>query len=156
MSSLTGRALAQCLALLMLVFTADLVWADDPHAISNAGALNGDGEEIYTHICQGCHMSQGQGARGAGHYPKLAGDPALVSWAFVAVTVLGGRNGMPSFGSPPEGPRDRFIVQLSDQQIADVVNYVRSHFGNRYKDKVTATQVAKLPHPSPPPLSPEG
>jgi len=149
MSSLLERAPVQCLAMLMLVCTPAPAWADDPQAISKAGALNGSGEEIYTHICQGCHMSQGQGASGAGHYPKLAGDPALVSWAFAAVTVLGGRNGMPSFGLPPEGPRDRFIVQLTDQQIADVVNYVRSHFGNTYKDKVTAAQVAKLPHPSP-------
>lgn len=93
-------------------------------------------------------MPQGQGASGAGHYPKLAGDPALVSWEFVAATVLGGRNGMPSFGVPSDGQADRFAVQLNDQQIADVVNYVRSHFGNTYKDEVTAAQVAKLPHPA--------
>jgi mono/diheme cytochrome c family protein len=36
---------------------------------------------------------------------------------------------------------------LSDAQIADVVNYVRSHFGNRWKDKATSAQVAALPHP---------
>ena len=36
---------------------------------------------------------------------------------------------------------------LSDEKIAEVVNYVRSHFGNKYKDKVTASQIAKLPHP---------
>jgi hypothetical protein len=28
-----------------------------------------------------------------------------------------------------------------------VVNYVRSHFGNKWKDKVAALQVAALPHP---------
>jgi mono/diheme cytochrome c family protein len=39
---------------------------------------------------------------------------------------------------------------LSDQQIADVVNYVRGHFGNKYKDKVTASQIAGLPHPGAP------
>jgi mono/diheme cytochrome c family protein len=30
---------------------------------------------------------------------------------------------------------------LSDQQIADVVNYVRGNFGNKYKDKVTQADV---------------
>ena len=89
------RTLAQCLAILVLVCAAAPAEADDSHAIARAGALNGGGEDIYTHICQGCHMPQGQGASGAGHYPKLAGDPALISWEFVAVTVLGGRNGMP-------------------------------------------------------------
>jgi mono/diheme cytochrome c family protein len=38
-------------------------------------------------------------------------------------------------------------VHLSDEQVADVVNYVRSHFGNKYKANVTAGQVATLPHP---------
>jgi len=32
-------------------------------------------------------MPQGVGA-GAGHYPKLASDPALASWQYVAMTVL--------------------------------------------------------------------
>jgi mono/diheme cytochrome c family protein len=27
---------------------------------------------------------------------------------------------------------------MNDQQVADVVNYVRTNFGNKYKDKVTA------------------
>ena len=31
---------------------------------------------------------------------------------------------------------------LDDAQIAEVVNYVRSHFGNHYQDQVTAEQVA--------------
>jgi mono/diheme cytochrome c family protein len=154
-SPLFERALARCLAVLVCTWVAAPAWADDPRAISKGSvakgaAINGSGEETYTQICQGCHMPKGQGAVGAGHYPKLAGDPALASWEFVAVTVLGGRNGMPAFGSPVSGQTDRFAVQLNDQQVADVVNYVRSHFGNTYKDKVTAVQVAKLAHPAPP------
>ena len=114
-----------------------------------ADAMGGrTGAEIYANICQGCHMPGAQGAVGAGHYPKLAGDPALVSWQYVAVTVLGGRKGMPSFGTPPGNPPFEFgAVRLSDAQIAEVVNYVRSNFGNRYRDGITAKQVAALPHP---------
>ena len=149
MRSRFERALAQCLAILVLVWVAAPAPADDPHAKPEAGVPGGDGEDIYSHICQGCHMPQGQGASGAGHYPKLAGDPALVSWQFVALTVLGGRNGMPPFGLPPGAEPDRFAVQLNDAQIAAVVNYVRTHFGNHYKEKATAAEVARLPHPSP-------
>jgi hypothetical protein len=29
-----------------------------------------------------------------------------------------------------------------------VVNYVRSHFGNKWKGNVTADKVAALPHPA--------
>jgi mono/diheme cytochrome c family protein len=134
-------------ALLLTVGAATGVHADDSTFTSTAGVGNTGGAEIYTHICQGCHMPQGQGAVGAGHYPKLAGNPALVSWQFVALTILSGRNGMPPFGLPADRVQELRALHLSDAQVADVVNYVRSHFGNAWKDKVTASQVAALPHP---------
>jgi mono/diheme cytochrome c family protein len=30
------------------------------------------GEQLFSSVCQGCHMSDGKGARGAGTYPSLA------------------------------------------------------------------------------------
>jgi len=33
---------------------------------------------------------------------------------------------------------------LTDAQIADVVNYIRTHFGNRYSDKVTPDLVKTM------------
>ncbi len=96
-------------------------------------------------------MPGGVGAVGAGRYPKLAGDPALVSWQYVALTVLNGKNGMPPFGLPADQVMETRAAHLSDAQIADVVNYVRTSFGNRYKDKATPAQVAGLPHPGKPP-----
>jgi len=141
----TYAAVVTSLALASVMSAAAI--ADDASVVSQAelGALSG--AEVYSHICQGCHMPQGQGAVGAGHYPKLAGDPALVSWKYAAIVLLGGRNGMPSFGVSEEQARQTRAVRLSDAQIADVINYVRSHFGNAYKDVVSAGDVAKLPHP---------
>ena len=121
--------------------------ADDSAFTSSAGLGSASGAEIYGHLCQGCHMPQGQGAVGAGHYPKLAGDSALISAQYVALTVLNGKNGMPAFGLPIDQVMETRTVHLSDAQVADVVNYVRSSFGNRHKDKLTAHQVAALPHP---------
>jgi mono/diheme cytochrome c family protein len=128
-------------------------WADDSaHISASTGLGNAGGSEIYTHICQGCHMPNGEGATGAGHYPKLAGDNALGSWEYAVLMVLNGRGAMPAFGLEARGlganPATPFYVpHLSDSQVAEVVNYVRSHFGNHYKAKVTGVQVAKLPHP---------
>jgi mono/diheme cytochrome c family protein len=31
---------------------------------------------------------------------------------------------------------------MSDAQVADVINYVRTHFGNSYPDALTAADVA--------------
>lgn len=101
---------------------------------------------IYASICQGCHMADGRGAEGAGSYPALAGNPALASPAFVAVTILNGRRNMPAFARP-DG-QDFFFapVWLSDQQVADLVNYLRSGFGNTWTDEIGADEVRAL-HP---------
>ena len=131
-----------------LLLTAACARADDSTFTSTAGLSAAGGADIYSHICQGCHMARGEGAIGAGHYPKLAGDPALASWQYVAQSVLGGRNGMPAFGLPANQVRETRTAHLSDEQVASVVNYIRSHFGNAYDLKVTAAQVAGLPHPA--------
>jgi mono/diheme cytochrome c family protein len=89
--------------------------------------LSQSGDTLYADICQGCHMANGEGAVGAGTYPPLARNPNLASAAYVLSYVVGGRKGMPSFAS-----------QLTDQQVAAVVNYVRTNFGNDYRDEVTA------------------
>ena len=110
-------------------------------------ASDRSGAEIYSHICQGCHQPEAQGAVGAGRYPALAGDPALVSWEYAAVTVLLGRHAMPALGRPTDPTFVFGEVHLSDAEIAAVVNYVRSHFGNHYRDRTTAEKIAALPHP---------
>ena len=122
--------------------------ADDASFTSTAGIGPLHGQQIYERICQGCHMPGGQGAEGAGFYPKLSGDKKLSSWEYAAVTVLNGRNGMPAFGLPPNAVQQMRAVQLSDAQIAEVINYVRTHFGNQWRSDVTAKQVSALPHPS--------
>lgn len=88
------------------------------------------GEALYANLCQACHMGEGQGAIGAGHYPPLARNDSLRSNGYPVYVVLHGQKAMPPFGG-----------MLSDDQVAAVVNYVRTHFGNDYKDAVTAEDV---------------
>jgi len=130
----------------LLMAAAASALADSPMFTSRAAIGSLSGEQIYNHICQGCHMPGAQGAVGAGAYPKLAANKKFVSWEFVALTVLNGRSGMPPFGLPADQAPSR--THLTDAQIADVVNYVRSHFENKYKANVTAQQIAALPHPA--------
>lgn len=122
----------------------------DPRAaakalVTDTGMLGtNDGAQIYSQICQGCHMPDGRGAVGAGRYPAFAGNPAIASAPYMVVTLLNGRRNMPSFAKPK--PSGNFFppVYLTDEQVAAVVNYVRSSFGNAYADKITAADVAKL------------
>lgn len=109
-----------------------------------AGNAAGDGQRIYEHVCQACHMADAKGAVGAGQYPPLAGDPALASRQFMALTLLKGRRNMPAFGAKHAIGFGGPAFTLSEAQIAAVINYVRSNFGNRYKDTITAEEVATL------------
>jgi mono/diheme cytochrome c family protein len=103
-----------------------------------------DGRQIYERICQGCHMADGAGAVGAGHYPALAKDPTLVSRQYMALTLLMGRRNMPAFGEKHAIGFGGPPVMLSDAQIAAVINYVRTNFGNHYTDSISAAEVDAL------------
>ena len=103
-----------------------------------------DGRQIFEQICQGCHMPDARGAVGAGHYPALAIDRTLASRQYMALTILMGRRNMPAFGAKHAIGFGGPPATLTEAQIAAVINYVRTHFGNRYADPITAAEVAGL------------
>ena len=88
------------------------------------------GEELFNNVCRGCHMGDGGGATGAGSYPSLAHNQNLQSSGYPITLVVRGQRAMPPFGD-----------MMNDDQVAAVVNYVRTHFGNNYRDAVTAKDV---------------
>jgi mono/diheme cytochrome c family protein len=90
------------------------------------------GEAIYKGVCQDCHMPDARGAIGAGAYPALAGNSKLEIAGYPVAVVVHGQKAMPAFGDA-----------MSDQQIADVVNYVRTHFGNSYQDEIAPADVKR-------------
>jgi mono/diheme cytochrome c family protein len=141
-------ACATLIALLTFGLSAPFVRAEHAKApiLTPDAFAKASGEEIYAHVCQGCHMADGRGATGAGTYPALAGNAHLASAQFTAVTVVLGRHNMPHFAAQADlGEFEAFVtLHLDDRQIAAVVNYVRSHFGNHYTDEVTAADIASL------------
>jgi mono/diheme cytochrome c family protein len=88
------------------------------------------GKELFANVCQGCHMSDAKGATGAGTYPSLVADRKLEASGYPLHIVVNGQRGMPPFGA-----------MMSDDQLAAVVNYLRTHFGNSYRDTVTREDV---------------
>ena len=90
-----------------------------------------DGASIYAHVCAACHQSDGRGAEGAGGYPALAGDEKLDSTDYVLNVLLGGYAAMPALGRA-----------MTDEQVADLVNYVRTRFGGASEDPATPERAA--------------
>ena len=78
-------------------------------------------------------MPDGKGAHGAGRYPALAGNPKLLAPAYPEYIVLNGLRGMPAIGR-----------HLSDAQVAAVVNYVITNFGNSAPSLASAEEVRAL------------
>jgi mono/diheme cytochrome c family protein len=126
-------ALLSGLALLASV-SATMAVADEPPPVSvGRGFDETSGRELYRGICQACHMANGEGASGAAAYPALKANPRLGSAAYPIYNILHGRNGMPALGR-----------WMTDEQVAAVVNYVRTHMDNHYPGQVSAEDVRKL------------
>ncbi len=127
-SARTGFAAA-----LLVACTASGAMADSAGATFSQGDkfTEQTGEALYANVCAACHMDQGQGAVGAGKYPALAKNTNLEAGGYPVYVLLHGLKGMPPVGQ-----------MMSDEQVAAVVNYVRTHFGNDYKDEVSVEDVA--------------
>lgn len=96
-----------------------------------AQAQAADGKQLFLDNCSACHQPTGKGIPGA--FPALAASKIATGPATGAATiVLNGKGGMPAF-------RD----DLSDAEIAAVLTYVRSSWGNR-SPGMTAALVAPV------------
>lgn len=119
----------------MILAAMPVAFAQSPEPVFSVGPRfqESSGESIYRSTCQACHMAQGQGAKGAGAYPALAANPRLASAEYPLYVVINGQKGMPAFGK-----------MMSDEQIAAVVGFARSNFGNAYADTIAPESVKKL------------
>jgi mono/diheme cytochrome c family protein len=108
-------------------------------AMSTAAASIAAGATVYASNCAGCHNTDGSGR--APLIPNLAHNDAVM--AEVPTNVIGAvLNGLPPWKVGPAMPS--FATRLSDQQIADVANYVRTTWGNNATADATPDDVTKL------------
>ncbi len=113
---LIRTALGVTLAGLLIVVMAPL-----------AAAQEDLGEDVYGRNCVGCHQPDGEGL--TGNFPPLAGNANVQDAAYVEDVIRNGKQGelvvngvtydgvMPAFG------------QLSDEEIAAVIDYVQNRLG---------------------------
>ncbi|MFS2005136.1 c-type cytochrome [Duganella sp. CT11-25] len=90
-----------------------------------------DGKALFLKNCAACHQASGKGIPGA--FPPLAGSKFVQGKSVdVATVLLKGRGGMPDFSD-----------SLNDRDIATVLTFVRSNWGNK-ADGLSEAEVLAL------------
>ena len=101
----------------------------------NTNSLSGDamarGEALYVDNCIGCHMVDGRGI--AKVFPPLKASAAIqaASAGTVIHVVLNGEKMADPVSKPTGLTMPGFAGKLNDQEVAEVVNYIRNAWGNR-------------------------
>jgi mono/diheme cytochrome c family protein len=89
------------------------------------------GKKIYEQTCLPCHQVDGSGVPGMN--PPLLKSPYVQgsSIELIGIILKGLNNGVEIEGESYSNPMPAFSTVLKDQEIADVLTYLRSHFGNK-------------------------
>jgi cytochrome c oxidase cbb3-type subunit 2 len=116
--------------------------ANGKEANAPAGAqASAKGKQLFSANCSACHQETGEGLPGA--FPALKGNAAVndANPSTHMHVVLFGLEGATVGGVKYESAMPEFGSTLSDADIADIINYERSSWGNHGKP-VTAQDVA--------------
>ena len=133
MSEADLTAIARYLKSLPAVDATDTPHQYDP-AVADA-LWNGDdskrGAAVYIDNCAACHRTDGHGYTRV--FPALAGNPVLQSadpTSLIHIVLKGGT--LPATHTAPSTfTMPAFDWRLSDQEVADVVNFIRTSWGNK-------------------------
>ncbi|MGF6811125.1 mono/diheme cytochrome c family protein [Paraburkholderia sp. Clong3] len=125
--------------------TGAAAYTYDPQAtkVSLDRPANDAGARVYTAYCMHCHGVDGHGF--APMLAPLAGNPNVLAKdasSLINVT-LNGTGDLVIDGVPSPFPMPGFAAVLDDQQIADVLSFVRAGWNNG-APAVGAAEVAKL------------
>jgi mono/diheme cytochrome c family protein len=101
------------------------------------------GKSVYERQCSSCHGVNGEGK--VPHYPPLAGNQSIQMESAVNPIRMVLNGGYPpgTQGNPMPHGMPPFSVSLSDDEVAAVVSYIRTSWGNR-GTTVSAAQANEL------------
>jgi mono/diheme cytochrome c family protein len=126
------------MALIVFVLMINCCWLLFSQDNSLAQSMK-RGQDVFNATCKVCHMENGQGQ--AGIYPPLANSDFLAKDAKRAIDiVLNGLNGEITVNGKIYNLDMPAQKQLTDQQVTDVLNFVRNSWGNKGKP-ITISQV---------------
>lgn len=100
------------------------------------------GAEVYEGFCMNCHLSEGQGAPNA--FPPLADSDYLMNKRGESIKAV-------KYGMSGEITVNGVVYNsamaplgLSDDEVADVMNYILNSWGNDDGEMVTVSEVSKI------------
>jgi mono/diheme cytochrome c family protein len=107
------------------------------------GKADAVGATLYVSNCQSCHRETGAAA--PPFVPPLAGNPTVVDKdaASLVNIVLNGSAPLVVEGRPDAYRMPQFREQLNNQQIANIVTFIRNGWGN-HAAAVSASEVGEL------------
>ncbi|KYP13713.1 cytochrome c [Flavihumibacter sp. CACIAM 22H1] len=98
------------------------------------------GKDVYENNCQSCHQENGEGIEGS--FPPLAKSDYLMKDPKKAITIiLKGLNEEIKVNGKTYSMMMPEQSYLSDEEIADVANYITNSWGNKSKAVFTPAQV---------------
>jgi mono/diheme cytochrome c family protein len=112
------------------------------HIALKNGDASKPGAMIYLNNCGACHRPDGVGYEQV--FPRLAGNPVVQAenpQSLISV-VLDGSQTPRTARTPAQFTMPRFAWRLSDKDVADVVNFIRTSWGNS-ASPVSSADVAK-------------
>jgi mono/diheme cytochrome c family protein len=88
------------------------------------------GERVYNNTCAACHQASGKGVPGS--FPPLAGSNWVEGRAenVIAIVSQGLKGPIKVKGDTYNGSMPAFGAQLSNAELAAVISFVRSEWGN--------------------------
>jgi mono/diheme cytochrome c family protein len=107
------------------------------------GAVQRPGAGMFLSFCAKCHQADGMGK--PLKYPRLAGNPAVLAAdpsSLIRLLVEGGQSPQTTSG-PPREKMPAFNKKLTSEEMAQVLTFVRSTWGNSAAP-VTTRQVTTL------------
>ena len=101
-----------------------------------------DGSEIYQDFCLQCHLDTGEGVSGV--FPPLANSDYLLN--DIDLSIKGIKYGLTGPIVVSDEEYDGVMVSqgLDDEEIADVMNYILSSWGNKSDEIITPERVAQI------------
>lgn len=108
-----------------------------------SGAASGPGAKVFSSNCASCHQPNGKGVPGV--YPSLVASAFVQGEPSVPVRIIlhGFKGEIERNGTKFNGVMTPFKDALSDEEIADVLTFIRASWGNT-AEPIDAATVADI------------